>query len=56
VKRRKKEEGRGRGETRIRLEETGKKRTRGGVDILISMFVTLAVLHFEISALNASAQ
>ena len=33
-----------------------KKRTRGGVDIPKFKLFTLAVLHFEISALNAAAQ
>ena len=41
------------GEKMIRFE---KERTRGGMDILKNRLSTLAVLHFEISALNAQAR
>jgi len=37
------------------LIETRNRRERGGVDVLKIMVVTLAVFHFETSALNATA-
>ena len=33
----------------------GQHKRKGGVDVLDSMFVTAAVFHFEMSALNALA-